>query len=99
MNKIRTAVAALVIAAGAFGAYAFSNANNSENEKVEFLNTYHYVGLDSEGRIEFASGPSTDPNCQPTGNVPCEFESTSSLTSPMTRDEIEAAADVKKWRP
>ena len=96
MNKLKLAVAALVIAAGTFGAFAFSNA--SEEKESAVLNVYHYEGVDANGDILFAPGEPNPGDCT-TGSIPCRFESTQTLISPMSSADIQDKATVTDWRP
>lgn len=60
MKKIKLAVAALVIAAGIFGAFAFNNANETTTEADTTVTTLHwfdsetgaYLGVDTETNIQ-----------------------------------------------
>lgn len=98
MKKLRIAVAALVIAAGSFATFAFTDANNSDNDKTEFLNVYHYVSTDANGKINFALGEPDAGDCPDEGSTPCRFTSNSTLTSPMTPADIQSNATVTNWR-
>jgi len=73
MKKLRIAVAALVIAAGSFATFAFTNANTGETKAQNF----RYVGNDtSPGAFadinNWEPGSSTDPTCGLDDKKPCQ---------------------------
>lgn len=76
MKNLKMAVAALVIAAGSLGAFAFTKANDNEVAKKE-LQTYYYVN-DGSGMyrqvndLSTGSCPIPDPN-------PCYITSSQDL--------------------
>lgn len=96
MKKIIFGIVALLIAT--FGLYAFTNTGDSKTVETEALNVYHYVGENEDGEIIFVSGEPTGPGCELTGEKPCRFQSTATLTSPMSPEDIQSQATVTEWR-
>lgn len=78
MNKLKIAVAALIIAAGTFGAFAFSDANNVEPVTEEAPTIYWY-GNQGNGIYVQLSGQPNPLNCQNPDNFPCTISSEEDL--------------------
>lgn len=72
MNKIRTAVAAMVIAAGAFAAYAFTNVNIQEQppQPVEY-----WVTGKTATHFNVSNNPADARDCEG-GADPCSIRTT-----------------------
>lgn len=76
MKNLKMAVAALVIAAGSIGAFAFTKANDNEVSKKE-LQTYYY-GNNGDGSYRQLSNPSGGSCTTPNAN-PCIITSSQNL--------------------
>lgn len=91
IKKYAMALVALVVATGIYGAYAFNSSEAEVKTKREAI-VYHFVSANGE-QINFEEGEPSTPPCLG-GDTPCRWESDTPLTSPMTAEQIEAAANV-----
>lgn len=73
MNKLKIAVAALIIAAGTFGAFAFSDANNVEPVTEEAPTIYWY-GNNGDGTYRYLPNGVTG-DCEEPASNPCKVSS------------------------
>lgn len=69
MNKIRTAVVALVVAAGSFAALAFTNSSEQITSDLEFQP--HFYGNRGGGQYELLTNPPNPDDCQTMDTNPC----------------------------
>lgn len=82
MKQIKIAVASMIIAAGAYGAYAFSNAS-TEVKKAEVK--YWVTGESATEYTVQTMEPEPSKNkCDLGSAKPCEIRTTASLTSPTS---------------
>ncbi|WLD24342.1 hypothetical protein NU10_02760 [Flavobacterium dauae] len=78
MNRIKIASAAIVLAAGTIGAFAFSKANNEEIKKLP--QTYWVTELASSTHYKVSMSEPEESQCG-FGNLrPCEIETTANVS-------------------
>lgn len=73
MKKIRTGLFAVVIAAGVFGAFAFTKAEKKEGEAKAGSTTYYAVRIPGTNNFRWTSDVSEleDLECLPLANASC----------------------------
>jgi hypothetical protein len=79
MKTLKIAVAALVIAGGTFGAFAFTKAEKSDNKVL----TTYYAIEDSPGSMSYHWSTSVPAGfeCLPTGRAVCSVQANSQPTN------------------
>lgn len=100
MKKLILSTAALMLAT----AFSFAGTPDTKTEakakpevKTETTTlVYHYTGKDAQGRIVFQEGPA--PDCNGLGSVPCEWQTSSPMSSPQTEAYINSNATVIETR-
>lgn len=98
MKKVIFSAAALMLASAfSFAGTPETKANTKPEVKtVTTTLVYHYTGKDAQGRIVFQEGPA--PDCNNLGSVPCEWETSSPMSSPQTETYINSNATVTATR-
>lgn len=79
-------------------ALGFSAFTTAKAEKAALLNVYHYTGVDGDGKITFEPGEPALGACS-TGSTPCRWQTNNTMTSPLSKADIQSQASVTDQRP
>ncbi|MGS2741673.1 DUF6520 family protein [Sinomicrobium sp. M5D2P17] len=90
MKKLKFAIAAMVIAVGVIGAFAFGNANEKEPVKEE-MQTFWY-GNNGDGTYRLLEGAPDPNNCLQSDNLPCTISSEQEIDEGFDYDDKPADA-------